>query len=118
MGGNRQHINIIRFNVHGDMPYRLHRVGVKNHAARTAEPAYFGNRLNCANFVIGVHYGNQSRVFSYCRRNFFGGDYAVFVHVEISYFKPFFFKFFKGMEYGVMLESSRNYMFFALCRAV
>ena len=56
MRRKREHIYIFRLNVNFNMPCRLHRVGMEQHTLFTTYPAYFGNGLNRAYFVIGVHY--------------------------------------------------------------
>ncbi len=57
--GKRQQIHAEFFHVHGDLADRLHRVGVKVDVALARDAADFLERLNRAEFVVGVHHADQ-----------------------------------------------------------
>lgn len=54
--------------------------------------------LNCADFVVGVNDRNKRRLRGDCLSNFFWVDDAVWVGLEVCYFKSFFFEFFARFE--------------------
>ncbi len=118
MRRNRQHIYIVRLDVYGNMPRCLHRVGVEHNACRFADFAYFTNRLNCAYLVVGIHNCDKRGIGTDSLRDLFRRNQTVRVHVEICHFEALFFKFFQSVQYGVMLESGGNNVFFTLFQAV
>ena len=114
MRGQRQHIYIVFGDVHGDMPYRLHRVAVEGYAVRPAHGAYFPYRLDCADLVIGIHNRNERRIGTDCPFDLLRRDKPVGMHVEIGDLEALLFELFAGMEHGVMFECRGDYVLFAL----
>ncbi len=99
------------------MSHRLHRVGMEYDLRRAANFADLPYGLNCADLVVGIHYGDESRIGTDCRLYFLRRYDAVFVHVEIGDLEALFLKFFEGVKHGVMLEHGGYYVLFALARA-
>ena len=58
----RQQIDAERPRVDRNLRHRLHGVGVEERAARVRERRQFGNRLDGADFVIGVHHRDERRL--------------------------------------------------------
>ena len=56
MSGKRQHINIHFVYIYMDVSDRLNRVGVEHDTGTFGYFAYFGNRHNSTDFVVGSHY--------------------------------------------------------------
>lgn len=56
----RKKIKVERFDVDGNLAGGLHGIGVKTNSAFTGDAADLLERLNCAEFVVGVHHGDQN----------------------------------------------------------
>ena len=62
MRRHRQHVDAERLDAHRDLAGRLHRIGVKQRATAVRDGRQLSDRLDGANFVIGVHHRHHRRV--------------------------------------------------------
>ena len=62
VSGRRQHIDVLRFHIERDMPYRLHRIGVEEHPALATDRAELFDRLDGADLVIGGHDSDKTGI--------------------------------------------------------
>src|SRR5262249_10312434 len=77
VGGNGEKVDIVLLHVHRDLAHGLNAIDGKNNAVFFGDLADFRDRIDRANFVVGVHDGDQNRL----RRNrfthFLGIDPAI-----------------------------------------
>ena len=99
------------------MPRRLHGVGVEQHARLAADFADLGDRQNGADLVVGVHDGHETGVRAKGALHLLRRDRADGADGQKLDLESLFFKLFQRVQHGVMLESRRNDVLFALARA-
>ena len=115
--GERQQIDILRFDINGNVSRRLHGVGVEQYARLAADLADLADRQDRADLVVGVHDGHQTRILAdgvldlLCRHGADGAD------GEQLNGKALFFELLKRVQHGVMLERGRNDVLFAFAFA-
>ena len=115
--GERQQVDVLRFDIDGQVSRGLHGVGVEQHARLAADCADLADRQNGADLVVGVHDGNQARVladgvFHLLRRH--GADGANGEQFDLE---ALFFELLERVQHGVVLECGRNDVLFALALA-
>ena len=114
---HREHIDVHRVYIDSNMPCRLHRVGVEQDACRMADCADLRDGLDGADFVVGKHDRNQTRIFADGVFDLLRGDKTVFMHVQQRHFEALFFQLRKRMQHRVMLKFGRNDVLFSFFRA-
>ena len=117
MAGEGEQIHWQRAQIDRQMAHRLDGVCMEDHLLFTADGAQFGNRLNGADLVIGVHDGHESRVFADRAAQLLRPHQTVLMHVQQRDLKPLCRQFFQRVQYGVMLKSRGDDVPFALLRA-
>ena len=90
MAGHGEHVNIHRVHVDGHVARGLHRVSVKQNARFMADLADLRDGLDGADFVVGEHDGDKTRVLAdrvldLLRRNETG-----FMHVQQRHLEALF----------------------------
>lgn len=78
-----------------------------------ADRTDFWNRLNGADFVIGVHNAHQRCVLPDGVFHLIGGNKALVAHRQVSDLKSFLFQRGTGMQHRMMFKYSRDNMLFA-----
>ena len=104
MRRKREQIDAFACDVDADMSGRLHRVGVEGDAVRAADCAQLGDRLNGADFVVGVHNRRQRGVVAQLGGQLGGADVSVLVHGQVGDGKAFLFQRFERMQHRVVLK--------------
>ena len=117
MGGQAQHINVLFLDVDFQMAHSLHGIGVEGYASFLTNRADLRDRQHGADFVIGVHGGDQAGVGADGVFDLLGGDVVVILHVQIGDLKAFLFQLCQGVQHGVVLKSGGDDVLFALARA-
>ena len=110
----RKQVDLHLPHVDGQMPRRLHRVGVEKHALFAANPPDGGDGLDGADLVVGKHHRNQRGVRADGCRHLLRGDQPGCVHIQQRDRKALFFELFQRVKYGMMLKCRGNNVFFAL----
>ena len=95
----------------------LHCVGVEQHAALTANCTNLRNGKNGADFIVGVHHGDQAGILADGVRDLLRGDGANAADGQQLNLKAFFFEPFQRVQHRVMLKGSGNDVHFALALA-
>lgn len=115
--GEREHIDVLCLYVDGDVPRRLHSVGVERHACLAADGADLADGQDGADLVVGVHNGHEARVlaesvFYLLRRHGADGTDGEQLDLKALVLEPL-----EHMQHGMMLERGRKNMLFALALA-
>lgn len=100
----------------GTLPTACTAVGVEQHAVFFAHGTDFGDRLNGADFIIGVHNADQRGILPNGVFHLLGCDQPFIIYRQISDFKPFFFQCGTGVQNRVMFKYGGDNMFFAFRR--
>ena len=116
VAGQGEQVNVLFDHVDRDIAYCLHRVGVEQHAVFFAHGTDFGDRLNGADFIIGVHNADQRGILPNGVFHLLGCDQPFIIYRQISDFKPFFFQCGTGVQNRVMFKYGGDNMFFAFRR--
>src|SRR5581483_4285611 len=82
--GEGKQIHAEFVNVHGELSNGLHGVGVKVDIVLRRDAADFLERLDGAEFVVGVHDGNEAGVRANGFANRFGIDEAIAIHRQVG----------------------------------
>src|SRR5699024_4480 len=114
VGGQAEHINVLGLHINGQMPHRLNGIGVEYHPGLLADFADFRNGQNRADFVVGVHGGNEARVLPDGVLYLLGLHIVPLFHGQQGDLKAFLFQLFQGVKHGVVLKSGGNDVLFAL----
>ena len=104
MGGHGKQIDAEFFNISGNMPCRLHRIGMKIDARFFGDFTYITDRLDSAHFIIGMHHRNNDGFFRNCLFNFLRVNQAVTINRKVSNLKIHFTQEFTGFQYGMMFD--------------
>ncbi len=99
-----EHVDILFLHVDVHVADGLHRIGVEQHAVLFADGADFRDGLDGADFVVGVHDGDQGGLIRNGGFQLIRMDDPVFVHVQIGDFKPFLFQRLAGVQHCVVLK--------------
>ena len=59
---DRHQVDVVLDHIDGNLAERLHAIGVEQHAALVADLADLGDRLDHADFIVGVHDADQDRL--------------------------------------------------------
>ena len=86
----------------------LHRIGVERHAVLAADGADFGDRLNGADLVVGVHHTHQTGVRLNGSLHLLRRDASGFVHIQQGDGEALLLQLFQRVQNGVVLKSGRN----------
>ena len=62
VGRETEQVDAQLLDVDGELADRLGGVAVQQHAALFTQPADLGQRLDCADLVVGQHHGNDDRI--------------------------------------------------------
>ena len=93
MGGEGEHIDLLRDYVNVQVTCRLHGIGVKQDALTAAHGADLGNGLHGTDLVIGEHDGDKAGVGANRRFHLLGRNHTVFVHIQQRDCKTLLFQF-------------------------
>ena len=110
MSGEREQVDVHRFDIDGQMADRLHRVGVEEHLVRLADRADLGNRFHRADLVVRHHdadedgFGRERLFHLLCRHP------AVFVYRQIGHGEALFFQRGAGVQNRVVLDGGGDDM--------
>src|ERR1700675_3542366 len=97
-------IDVVFLHVHRNFADSLHAVDGKENAVFLGDLADLCDRVDYANFVVGVHDGDEN---GFGRNRFahvFRINAAVFVHRQISYFVAVFLKALAGVQHGLVFN--------------
>src|ERR1700683_4035065 len=108
--GNRHQVDAVFLDVHRNFADGLHAVHVEKNAFFFCDLANLRDGLDYADFVVGVHDGNQDGLGRDGFAQFVQVYAAVFLHREIGDFVTVFFEAFAGVERGLVLGDLRNNM--------
>ena len=106
--GDREQVDIVFLHVDGNLADGLHSVGREKDAVLFGDFADFLNGIDDANFVIGVHDGNQNCFWRNGFAHVFGIDATVFFDRQIGDFKALFFEALAGIENRLVLDGLSN----------
>ena len=103
MAGEREHVDVVGDDVDGDLADGLDGVGVEDDALFVAERADFLDRLDDADFVVGVHDRDEDGLVVHGALEVFDVDEAVALHGEIGDAEALLFELLAGVEDGLVL---------------
>ena len=108
MCADGEQVDIVCLHVDGNLADSLDAIHGEKDAALFCDFTDFRDRIDYANFVIGVHDGDQNRF----RRNRFAHvlriDTAIALNREIGHFKSIFFKALAGIENRLVFDGLRD----------
>ena len=104
VAGEGEHVHVQCFYVDGHMPNGLHGVGVEQRPVRFGDLAQFGDGLDGADLVVGVHDGNDGRLRPERLFKFLRMHQPELVHRQIGDFKALLFQLLAGVQHGVVLD--------------
>src|SRR5579863_7665869 len=105
MCGNGQQVDVVFLHVHGNLADSLHAIGCEEDAMFLGDFADFLDRVDDANFVVGIHDGDQNCFWRDGFANVFWVHAAIFTHRQVGNFKAFFFQPLAGIENCLVLDS-------------
>ena len=105
---DRHQVNVVIDHVHRNFACRLRAVGVQQHPAFPGDPADFANRLQHADFVVGMHDANQDRLVRDRRFQLVQIYQAVLLHRQVSDPRTMLLQPLAGVENRLVLGSSGN----------
>ena len=114
VGGEAQHIDVLRLHIDGDVTYRLDSVGMEQHALFLTNGADLSDGQHRADLIIGVHAGDQAGILTDSIRNLLGGDVVTLGNIQVSHRKALFFQLLQGVQHRMMLKSGGNDVHFIL----
>ena len=100
---DRHQIDVVVDHVHRNLADRLRAVGMKQHAAFAGDLADLANRLQHADFVIGVHDADQDRFVRDRGLQLIQIHQAVLLHRQIRHPRAVFFQPLAGVENRLVL---------------
>src|SRR5579863_1526994 len=103
--GNGQQVDVVFLHVDGNFADSLHAIGCEEDAVLLGDFADFLDRVNDANFVVGIHDGDQNCFRRDGFANVFWVHAAIFTHRKVGNFKAFFFQTLAGIENCLVLDS-------------
>jgi len=105
-----EHIDMTFIHIDRQLAISLYCVRMEQDIVSGRDFTDFLNGLDCANFIIGKHDGNQDSVRPDGFFQLVQLYYTIFVHIYISNFTALLLQIFTGMENGVMLYFGRDDM--------
>ena len=108
VAGDRHQVDAVFLDVHGNFADGLHCVHMKEDALFFGDLADFRDGLNHADFVVGVHDGDQDGLGRDGAAQIVEIDAAVFLHRQIGDFVAVFFEALTGIEHGLVLGHLRD----------
>ncbi len=112
MGAQAEQVAVQLQHIERQKRGRLHGVGMKFRPARVSDFGDLPDRLNRADFVVGVHHGNKCRCLRHRFGDGFGPHDSGFVRLDESDRIAALLKPVSGMENRVMLDFSGDEMIF------
>ncbi len=104
----RQQVDVVLDHIHRHFAYGLRGVGVQQDALGLGDLADLGNRLDDADFVVGVHDADQNRLVGDGRLQLLQIHQTVGLHREIGDAHAVLFKPLAGVEDGLVLGGRGN----------
>src|SRR6185437_3235045 len=98
----------VTIHVHRNLPDCLDRVAVKQHATLMTKPANLCNRLEHANFIIGVHDADENRLIRERCFQIFEAEQAIARDQQVSDAITLFFQTLAAIEHSLMLAGNSN----------
>ncbi len=105
MGGQGEQVNAESIHAERDVPHRLHGIGVQIDAGFPCNFSDFGDWLNGAYLVVGVHDGNDDGFAGNRPAYVIGVNHTVPIHRQVGYLEPLSFQEVAGFQNGVVLNS-------------
>ena len=103
VAGEREHVDVVGHHVDGDLAHGLDGVGVEDDALLVAELADLANGLDDADFVVGVHDGDEDGLVVDGALQVFEIDEAVGLHGQIGDAVALLLELLAGVEDGLVL---------------
>ena len=104
MRRQRQHINVLLFNIYRNVPRRLNRVRVEADSPFAAYLSYLAYRQYSAYLVVCVHHRHQTGVVTDSALHLLGSYLPAAVNVQQLYLKTLFCELFQRVQYRVVLK--------------
>ena len=98
VAAERHQVDVVLDHVDRNLADGLRRVGVQQHALRLRDLADLGDRLQHADFVVGVHDADQDRLVGDGRLQLVEIDQAVGLHRQIGHAHAVLFEPLAGVE--------------------
>ena len=105
-------------NVDGNVADSLHSVSMKNHIIPFADFGNLPNRLNSADFIVGIHNGDQAGIIPDGCLQFLRPYKTVFMNIQQGDGEPFRFQPLQGVQNRMMLKGAGNDMSFSILPAL
>ena len=86
------------------MTDRLNSVGVEINAFFLTDRTDLGNRLNCADLVVGIHYRDKTGVVPESFFELVKADISVLVNIKVGHLEALFFELHKSVEHRMMFK--------------
>src|SRR5262249_47109088 len=108
MTGKREQINVVLGDIHRRLGDALRGISVKKHPTLAAQLTDLGNRLQDADFIVGVHHADQDRLFGESQTELFQINQAVLLHRQIRHLQAAFLKMLATVEDSLVLSDNRD----------
>src|SRR5580704_3685837 len=99
-----QHVDVVLLDVHRNLADSLHAVGGKENAMFLGDFADFGDGINDADFVVGVHDGDEDGGRADGGFQLIQVDAPILLHRQIGDFEAVFFEALAGVEDSFVLD--------------
>jgi len=110
VAGDGKEIELKRFDVDGDFPGGLYGIGVEVDVGFGGDTADFGERLNGAEFVVGVHHGDENGFGAKGAAEIVEVDETFAIDGKIGDGDALFFESLTGVENGFVFNGSGDDM--------
>ena len=111
--GRGEQIDFVILNIYGNMSDSLDRIHVEGNSLSPADLTDFTDRLDRADFIVGVHDRHETGILANGCFRLRGTDYAIFMDIKKGDLKTFLLQRFQCVQHGMMLKCCRNDVHFA-----
>src|ERR1700730_1202730 len=99
-----QHVDVVLLDIHRNLAYRLHAIGGEENAVFLGDFADFGDGIDDADFVVGVHDGDKDGGRADGGFQLIQVDPSVLLHRQIGDFEAVFLKAFASVQDSLVLD--------------
>ena len=114
MCGRGEQIDFVILNIYGNMSDSLDRIHVEGNSLSPADLTDFTDRLDRADFIVGVHDRHETGILANGCFRLRGTDYAIFMDIKKGDLKTFLLQRFQRVQHGMMFKCCRNDVHFAV----
>lgn len=104
--GKGQQVNALSSHINGDLARSLYRVRMEQNTPFSAYRTNLGNRLDGADFIVGIHYRHKAGILMDGLFYLRGGNDTVWVNIQQLDYIPFLLQPLQCTQYGMVFKRS------------